>query len=153
MHTIFTIGRVLLVLIFVISGAQKLLDFAGTTAMLEKMVTVPDALSGVAAQLQGMTGMSVAQLLAIVVGVAELGSGLLIMFNTGTRGAAVVLVLFSIAATIYGHHFWDQEGAERANNIIHAMKNLSIIGGLLVFVALGSRPLIRSGATVVPDPI
>jgi putative oxidoreductase len=139
MHILFVIGRVLLVLIFIISGTQKLLDFAGTAAMLDKMVIVPDALSGLTAQLQGMTGLTVAQLLAIVVGVVELVGGLLIAFNIGTRAAAIVLVFFTVLATLYAHDFWNMTGAARDANMVHVLKNLSMIGGLLIFVALGSR--------------
>jgi uncharacterized membrane protein YphA (DoxX/SURF4 family) len=142
MHILFVIGRVLLVVIFIVSGAGKLLDINGIAAAIANVVTVPDALSGVAAQLQNLTGMSVPQLLAIASGVVELVGGLLIAFNIGTRGAAFVLTLFVIVTTYYFHAFWNMTGAEHDNNLVHAMKNLSLIGGLLIFVVLGSwRPL------------
>jgi uncharacterized membrane protein YphA (DoxX/SURF4 family) len=145
MHIIFVIGRVLLVLIFIISGATKLLDISGTAAMIAPVVTVPDALASFATQLKDMTGMTVPQLLAILSGVVELVGGLLIAFNIGTRGAAFVLVLFTIAATCLFHDFWNMTGAARDNNMIHFLKNITAIGGLLVFVVLGSwRPPARN---------
>lgn len=140
MHIIFVVGRVLLVLIFIISGAEKLLDISGTAAMIDKVVTVPAALSGFATQLKDITGQSVSQLLAILTGVVELVGGLLIAFNIGTRGAAFVLVLFTIAATLLFHDFWNMTGSARADNMVHFMKNITALGGLLVFVVLGSRP-------------
>jgi putative oxidoreductase len=142
MHILFVIGRVLLVLIFIFSGAAKLLDLPGTAANIAPVVTVPDALSGFAAQLQEFTGMTVPQLLAILVGVVELVGGLLIAFNLGTAGAAAVLALFTIITTFYFHDFWNMAGAARDSNMIHALKNLSMTGGLLILVVLGSwRPL------------
>jgi uncharacterized membrane protein YphA (DoxX/SURF4 family) len=145
MHILFVIGRVLLVLIFIYSGAGKLLDLAGTAAYIAPAVRVPDMLAGYAAQLQEMTGMTVPELLAILAGVAELVFALLIVFNIGTRPAAVILALFTLVATFYFHDFWNMADAARESNKIHVLKNLSIIGGLLVFVVLGSwRPPVRS---------
>jgi len=30
------------------------------------------------------------------------------------------------------HDFWDMTGPERTNNLMHALKNLSLIGALLI---------------------
>lgn len=142
MHILFVVGRVLLVLIFIYSGAGKLLDLAGTAAYIAPVVKVPDALSGFATQLQDMTGMTVPQLLAILIGVVELVAGLLIAFNIGTRAAAAILALFTLVTIFYFHDFWSMAGAARDTNLIHALKNLSMTGGLLIFVVLGSwRPM------------
>ncbi|MEX0752790.1 MAG: DoxX family protein [Xanthobacteraceae bacterium] len=141
MHILFAVGRVLLVLIFIFSGARKLLDLPGTTAMISGYVTVPDALSGFATQLQETIGLTVPQLLAILVGTIELVGGLLIAFNIATRGAAAVLALFTLLTIFYAHNFWSMAGDALQTNLIHAMKNLSIMGGLLTFAVLGSwRP-------------
>jgi putative oxidoreductase len=138
MQVFFTIGRILLVAIFILSGAQKLLDVGATAQMIQTKIPT-DMLTDLAAPLVEMTGMRVPQLLAILVGVIELVSGVLIAFNVGTRGAALLLVLFTIAATYFYHDFWTMTGPDREQNMIHALKNLSIIGGLLVLFALGSR--------------
>jgi putative oxidoreductase len=148
MHILFIVGRVLLVLIFIYSGAGKLLDLTGTAAYIAPVVTVPDGLSEFATQLQEMTGMTVPHLLALLAGVVELVAGLLIVFNIGTSGAAAVLVLFTIATIFYFHDFWNMAGAARDANLIHALKNLSITGGLLVFVVLGSWRLPPSRSQV-----
>jgi putative oxidoreductase len=142
MHILFTIARVLLVLIFVLSGGRKLLDIPATAGQIASAVSIPDALSGIAAQLQDATGMTAHQLLAVSAGVVEIVAALLIIFNIGTRGAAAVLAIFTLFATFYFHAFWNMSGDAVEANMIHALKNLSIIGGLLTFVVLGSwRPL------------
>ena len=138
----FTLGRVLLVLIFIISGAFKLYDLQATAEQIKAVVTIPDALSNIAAQIVSATGMEIPRILAIVAGVVEVAGGLLVASNIGTRGAAFVLALFTLVATFYFHAFWNMTGADMQINMIHAMKNLSIIGGLLIFVVLGSwRPV------------
>jgi putative oxidoreductase len=142
MHILFAIARVLLVLIFVLSGAMKLLDIPGTAAQIQPLVTIPGGLQDFVAQVESVTSMKWPQLLAIIAGVVEVVGGLLIAFNIATRAAATVLVLFTLVATYYFHAFWNMSGEAMQNNMTHALKNLSVIGGLLTYVVLGSwRPL------------
>ncbi|HET7679818.1 MAG TPA: DoxX family protein [Xanthobacteraceae bacterium] len=142
MHILFAIARVLLVLIFVLSGAMKLLDIPATAAQIQPVVTIPDMLKDFVAQVEAVTGMNWPSLLAVLAGVVEVVAALLIAFNIGTRGAAAVLAIFTLVATFYFHAFWNMSGELMQTNMIHALKNLSIIGGLLVMVVLGSwRPL------------
>ncbi|HWZ09225.1 MAG TPA: DoxX family protein, partial [Bradyrhizobium sp.] len=80
------------------------------------------------------------QMLAIAAGTIELLCGLMIALNFGARFAAIVLILFVAAATFYFHDFWNQTGADARNNMIHALKNLSIIGAL--FIVAGTVRLV-----------
>ncbi|HXB78908.1 MAG TPA: DoxX family protein [Bradyrhizobium sp.] len=138
MPAFITIGRVLFALLFIISGASKLLDLAATAQMTTKIV-FPAALAPYASQLEGLTGMAMPQMLAIAAGALELICGICIALNFGARFFAIVLILFVAAATFYFHDFWNQGGAEARNNMIQAMKNLSMIGALLIIAGLG-RP-------------
>jgi uncharacterized membrane protein YphA (DoxX/SURF4 family) len=76
--------------------------------------------------------MTTAQLLEILAGAVEVLGGLFIALNIGTRFFSLLLVLFVGVTTFYFHNFWDMTGPDRINNMIHALKNLSLIGGLLV---------------------
>ncbi|MCF2523400.1 DoxX family protein [Bradyrhizobium sp. G127] len=127
-----TLGRVLFVVLFVFSGASKLFDIASTTQAITDKVTLPALLTPYTTQLEDVTGMKTAQLLAILAGAVEVLGGLFIALNIGTRFFAWVLVLFVGVTTFYFHNFWDMTGPDRINNMIHALKNLSLIGGLLV---------------------
>lgn len=141
MQVILVLGRILFVLVFILSGGQKLMDIAGTAGTIGAKVVLPDALSVYTPQLEAMTGMTTPTMLAILVGVVEIGAALMIAANIGARAGAVLLILFTIAATWYFHPFWAMSGAERDANMIQALKNLSLIGGLLVIFAIGSwRP-------------
>jgi uncharacterized membrane protein YphA (DoxX/SURF4 family) len=141
MNILFFIGRLAFVLIFIFSGAQKLMDIGATASMIAGKVTIPAQLSSVAAQLESASGMKVPQLLAVLTGVVELVGGLMIAVNIGTRFAAILLIAFTAAATFYFHDFWTMTGDARADNMVHAMKNLSIMGALLVFFVIGAwRP-------------
>jgi putative oxidoreductase len=109
------VGRVLLAVIFILSGLSKLAAPAGTQAYIAS-VGVPLPL--------------VAYAVSIVV---ELGGGLLLLVGYRTRFAAAVLAIFTVAAALLFHlAFGDQ------NQFIHFMKNLAITGGLLQVVAFGA---------------
>ena len=89
--------------------------------------------------------MKMPALLAIAAAAVEIGAALLIAFGVGVRFAAVVLILFTLTATYYFHPFWTMSGAERDANMVNALKNLSLIGGLLILFVLGPwRPVVAS---------
>jgi len=104
------IGRVLLSIIFIQAGWNKIFGYAGTAQYMEK-VGVPS------------------ELLPLVI-LTELG-GLLILLGLFTRWAALALAGFCVLAAWLFHHPGD------ANQMISFMKNLTIAGGLLVLAGSG----------------
>jgi len=136
MPAFITFGRILFSVIFIFSGASKLLDLTATAQMTEKIV-LPAALATYTSQLEGLTGMSMPMMLAIAAGALELICGLMIALNFGARFFAILLILFVAAATFYYHDFWNQAGPEARNNVVHALKNLSLIGALFMIIGYG----------------
>src|SRR5215470_12753716 len=132
MNAAFTLGRIALVAIFIISGAEKLLDIAAgtstTATQIQSKLTIPPMLADATAQIEATLNMPIWQVLAIVVAVIEVLGGLLIAFNVLTRTMAVILLLYTAVATFFFYDFWNMTGADRSNNITHALKNLSIMG-------------------------
>ena len=126
------IGRILFAVLFVFSGGSKLWDIAATAQTIGDKVVIPAVLTTYTSQLETMTGMPFAQLMAIAAGATEVICGLMIALNIGARFFAVILLLFVLAVTFFYHNFWDMTGADRLNNMIHALKNLSIVGALLI---------------------
>jgi putative oxidoreductase len=113
------VGRVLLGLIFVQSGFQKLMTFAGVAA----------AIAG--------KGLPMPEVLAVLTVAIELGAGLLLVVGWKARWAAFLLFLFIIPVSLIYHNFWAMDAAQAAMNKIQFMKNVSIMGGMLVAVAFG----------------
>lgn len=146
MNAAFAVGRVALVVIFIFSGIGKLLDIPGTAEMIQSKVVIPAQLSDLTNQIETAVSMSIWQVLAIVVGVIEAGFGLLIAFGILTRTAAVVLLLFTAVTTFYFHDFWNMSGPDRNTNLIMALKNLSIMGALLMIAAWPRRVVVAEGA-------
>jgi uncharacterized membrane protein YphA (DoxX/SURF4 family) len=131
-----TFGRILFAVLFVFSGASKLMDLPATSQMTGTIV-LPAVLAPYTSQLEGIVGMPMAQILAIAAGSLEVICGVMIALNFGARFFAILLILFVAAATFYFHDFWNQTGAEARSNMIHAMKNLSVIGALFMIVGMG----------------
>jgi putative oxidoreductase len=119
-NVIYTIGRVILVVIFIKSGVEKLMMPTGLTGML------------------GTKGFPQPMLFAYLAGVAEIVLGIMIAIGWQTRIAALGLIAFVVVATLLAHNYWAMEGAARRANEINFYKNLSIIGALLMLMAGGA---------------
>jgi putative oxidoreductase len=145
MPVFITIGRFLFSVLFIFAGTTKLLNLTATAQATAKIV-IPALLAPYTAQLESMTGMSMPQILAIMAGGLEVICGLMIALNFGARFFAVVLILFVAAATFTYHDFWNQTGANFNENVFQALKNLSLIGALLMIVGLGRTTKIREPA-------
>lgn len=155
MQALFAIGRLALVLIFIVSGARKLYDIQGTAAAIAKEVPIPSVFASLVTQIEAATGMTAPVLMAIATGVIELGGGLMVALNFGVSFAALILFLLTAAATYYFHDFWNMAGEARMQNMISAQKNVAIMGGLLVFFVLGAfRPQPRTRVEeFYPQPV
>jgi putative oxidoreductase len=136
MPAFITFGRILFAVLFIFSGGSKLLDLTATAQMTEKVV-IPAVLATYSSQLESLTGMSMAMMLAIAAGALELICGLMIALNFGARFFAILLILFVGATTFYYHDFWNQTGPDARNNLVHALKNLSIMGALFMIAGYG----------------
>jgi putative oxidoreductase len=107
-------GRLLMALIFVISGAGKIAAPAMTLGYIASA---------------GLPLPVVGYFLAIAI---EIGGGILLAVGFRTRIVAVAMAAFSAAtALIFHHDFADP------NQMMHFLKNLAMTGGLLQIVAFG----------------
>ena len=113
-------GRILLAAIFVLSGVMKLADFEGALGHMQSV------------------GIPYASTLLAIAAIVEIAGGLSIMTGFLTRIGAFGLFLYLIPTTLLFHNFWDFAGPERIAQSANFMKNLAIMGGLLVLMAHGA---------------
>lgn len=66
---------------------------------------------------------------------------LLVIAGYEARIGAVLLLTFLVLASYYFHPFWKLEGQAEQEQMIHFMKNLSLMGAMLFIVANGSGPM------------
>jgi putative oxidoreductase len=114
------IGRTLLALIFLLSGAMKIPNWEQTAQSMEA---------------KGLPMVPILLGLTILI---EIGAGLALLFGCQTRWAALLLAAFLIPVTITFHNFWAFEGAEMESQMTHFLKNVTIIGGLVTLAAAGA---------------
>jgi putative oxidoreductase len=150
MPAFITFGRILFAVIFIASGATKFLDLGAAADMIASKVipTLPAELAPHTAQLEQLAGMELKQILAIAAAALELIGGIMIALNVAARFFAVLMMLFVIAATFYFHDFWNLTGADAKAQMVHALKNLSLLGGLFMIFGIGRGPRMDSYAEV-----
>ena len=109
------LGRLLIALIFVLSGLSKIAAPANTIAYIQSAgAPFAPAAFGIAA-------------------VVEVIGGLALLVGFQTRLVAAILATFTLAAAVLFHNNLADQ-----NQMIHFMKNLAITGGLLQVIAFGA---------------
>jgi len=115
-------GRILLSVVFLVSGFFKI---GGYSQM------VPYSAS---------KGLPMAGVAIACAAVLELAGGLAILIGFQTRIAAWLLFLYLIPVTFIFHNFWAMQGAEQQQNMINFLKNVAIMGGLVILATYGAGP-------------
>ena len=140
MSAFITFGRILFAVLFIVSGAFKLYDLSATAKDIAAKIVIPAVLTTYTSQIEALAGMQMPQILAIAAGSIELICGIMIALNFGVRFFSILLIFFVVAVTYYYHDFWNQTGPESRNNLVHVLKNLSIVGALFMIAGYGRTP-------------
>src|ERR1051326_3765395 len=137
MNAAYTIGRIFIPILFLVSGIQKVINVADIAALLEaNNIPIPQAI------VPYLGSMPKYQALGYLIAAIEIICGLLVLIGLKARWAALVLIVFTACTIIFVHHFWDMQGDQLIQNRADALKDLSILGGLLLIVAVGSSPTV-----------
>ncbi len=111
------LGRILMSVIFILSGLHKIFGFTGTVLQMTNHL-IPAA-----------------TFLAICAIIIELGGGLCILLGYRVRVVGIVLVLFLIPTTAIFH---TGLAVAQPFDITNVLKNLAIMGGLLILSGRGA---------------
>ena len=134
MNAIYALGRICLPLVFIAAGIQKAANVDSVAQILAGMnIPVPDAVTPY------LGGIPKYEALGYLLAALEIICGLMVLVGLKARWGALGLVVFTACTIFFVHHFWDMEGALARTHQTEALKNLAIIGGLLLVVAVGSR--------------
>lgn len=109
------VARILISILFILAGFGKLTAISATAGWF------------------GSIGLPMPTVTTIVVGLVELLGGISVLVGFQTRIAAIVLAVFTLAATAVAHLDFSQAG-----NALMLQKNLGITGGLLLLAVLGA---------------
>lgn len=119
------VARPLLATLFVTGGFDALRNPSARAAKAEK---VAPALQRLAPQLPDDT-----ETLVRINGAVQIAGGLLLASGIFTRLSATALAVTLVPTTAAGHRYWEEtDQAARANQRTHFIKNLGLLGGLLL---------------------
>lgn len=110
----YPIGRALIGVLFAVSGINKILGFSYVAGWMAS------------------SGLPMANVLLAVTIVLELGGGLLLISGFQAGLAAAALALFLVPVTAIFHAFWSADAAGFQGQLTHFLKNVAVLGGLLM---------------------
>jgi len=114
------LSRLLLAALFLPAGIGKITGFAGTAGYIASV------------------GLPLPTLGAAVAIAVEVLGGLALIVGFGTRWAALVLALFTLAASFFFHNYWAVPAEQQFMQQLLFMKNVGVVGGLLALAAFGA---------------
>ncbi len=114
------LARILIVAIFVYTGFTKLMHFDATAHMIGE---------------KGIPLAAVATAIAILI---ELGGAILIIIGWQTKLAANVQFIYLVFITFMYHNFWAAPPQLHDVQLLNFLKNVGIMGGLLILATRGA---------------
>jgi putative oxidoreductase len=114
------LARILISAIFLISGAQMSMHFDSTAHMI------------------GEKGIPLATVAAAISILISLGGAIMIIIGWQTRLAAAIQFIYLIPVTIMYHNFWAAPPQLHDIQQTNFLKNLAIMGGLLILATRGA---------------
>ena len=117
---IILLARILLMILFIMSGWSKLTGFEGTVGYLASL---------------GAPAPTVAAAVAVIM---EFFVAIILILGFYTRPLAFLFALFVIGTALIGHPFWTMVEPAKAANTVQFFKNMSIVGGLLLLSVTGA---------------
>jgi putative oxidoreductase len=132
MKPVRSLARAMLSGIFVVSGYR---NFVNPARLAPAAKPVTDRVAPLLQKAHPRIPTETEQLIRINSAV-QLGAGLMLATGRLTRPAALVLAGTLVPVTIAGHPFWkNDDPLARNNNQIHVLKNVGLLGGLLLAAA------------------
>lgn len=120
--SVVVVARILLALMFILAGLNKFAGLEGTAGYIASK------------------GLPMPAVLAFLTAVLEVVAGLALAVGFLARPAALALALFTLAASVLFHGFWAMPADQAYVQQLMFMKNLAVVGGLLMVFSFGAGP-------------
>jgi putative oxidoreductase len=112
------VARIFISSLFIWAGAAKAVHWKGSAEYMQ-FKKMPKSLLPAAILLQIVGGLSV-------------------LLGYEARVGALLLIVFVIPSAIKMHDFWNSQGDEKMTQKTMFMKDMAVLGGLLVFLVTGA---------------
>lgn len=113
------VARVLMAALFLVAGYGKLMNYAGLVK------TIAGA------------GIPLPEVSAVITIIIELGGGILLVLGWKARWVALALAVFTVVASFIFHAFWSVPADQLMMQRNNFLKNMAIVGGLLIVYVYG----------------
>ncbi len=117
------LARLLMAALFLPAGISKIGGFAGTAGYI------------------GSVGLPLPEVGAALAIAIEVIAPILLIIGLYTRPAALVLAVFTLAATVLFHNYWAMPAEQQFMQSLMFFKNIGVVGGLLAIAAFGAGKL------------
>ncbi|MCU0942086.1 MAG: DoxX family protein [Hydrogenophaga sp.] len=117
------LARLLMAALFLPAGISKIGGFAGTAGYI------------------GSVGLPLPEVGAALAIAIEVIAPILLIIGFYTRQAALVLAVFTLAATVLFHNYWAMPAEQQFMQSLMFFKNVGVVGGLLAIAAFGAGKL------------
>jgi putative oxidoreductase len=117
---LYSVGRALLGSLFLVSGLLKMGSFAGYSAWIAS------------------AELPMPSLLLVLAMTIEIVGGITLISGWNAKWGALLLAVFLVPTTLIFHGFWRADLADSWNQLNHILKNVAILGGMLVVFAIES---------------
>jgi putative oxidoreductase len=137
MNIAYTLGRIFIPVVFIVEAIQNFLavgEFAKRIAATQ--ISIPDEITKLLVYVGNPPPY---EALAYLIIAAEIICGLMVIIGLKARWAALILAVFAACTIIFVYPFWEG-GADQIASRTEALHYLSILGGLLLIVAVGPGP-------------
>ena len=112
----YPLARAFLGALFLISGAFKIAGFSGVAGYMAS------------------AGLPMVPVLLVITIAIEVGAGLSLVTGWKAFYGAAILAQFLIPTTVIFHAFWSADAANFSNQLTNFLKNLAILGGMLLVI-------------------
>lgn len=116
------LGRILLALVFVLSGFGKIWTIDATAGQMASH------------------GIPLPNLLVYGVVALEFGGGLAFMFGLFTRPLALIFAFYLLTLALVFHNYWAMPAAQMHAQQVAFLEHISMLGGMLYVFAFGAGP-------------
>ena len=83
-------------------------------------------------------GMPAPELMAWVSTIVELVGGAALILGVATRYAALGFFVYTLITIVFAHRYWEYPAAQQMGQYFSFLKNLSIMGGLMLLFVTGA---------------
>lgn len=134
------LGRIALSLVFICAGTNQILNWDLMQQSFDASVSHWIVYPGLPDQIQKIFNFLLSySSLMMVLGTIFTGlGGLMVLLGIKVRLGAILLILVLIPTTVIMHAFWMFDGSQREMQMEMFLKNISILGGLLILASYNS---------------